>query len=267
MTKALSIRHVTTYRYNDPVPFGLQQVRLTPKQNGGQTIRDWSISVDGGKVELSYDDPHMNHVTLISFEPGTTEVTITCEGTVIVEDTHGIVGNHSGFVPGWLYKQPTPLTKIGPGVRALSNRTEGETGSLAWLHGLSANILEMVEYRAGESDTGTTAEEAVATGYGVCQDHAHIFIACCRHAGLAARYVSGYLMMDDRTHQNATHAWAEVLVDGLGWVGFDVSNGMSPDSRYVRVATGLDYADAAPISGTRSGTAGEVLSVQLQVQQ
>jgi transglutaminase-like putative cysteine protease len=101
----------------------------------------------------------------------------------------------------------------------------------------------------------------------VCQDHAHIFITCARQIGVPARYVSGYLMMNDTELQDATHAWAEVHLDGLGWVGFDVSNGISPDDRYVRVATGLDYSQSAPVIGNRIGTAGEQLTVQLQVAQ
>tara|TARA_R110002095_G_scaffold44996_1_gene40469 strand:- start:492 stop:716 length:225 start_codon:yes stop_codon:yes gene_type:complete len=74
-------------------------------------------------------------------------------------------------------------------------------------------------------------------------------------------------MMDDRVDQDASHAWAEAHIDGLGWVGFDVSNGISPDERYVRVATGLDSRDAAPIIGTRLGSANESMIVSLQIQQ
>lgn len=74
-------------------------------------------------------------------------------------------------------------------------------------------------------------------------------------------------MLNDRTTQDAMHAWSEAYVAGLGWVGFDVSNGISPDARYVRVATGLDYRDAAPVSGTRIGGTGEVLGVQIEVTQ
>ena len=76
---------------------------------------------------------------------------------------------------------------------------------------------------------------------------------------IPARYVSGYLMMNDRIEQEATHAWAEAWVQGLGWVGFDVSNGISPDPRYVRVATGRDYRDAAPITGISFGPVAEHL--------
>jgi len=112
-----------------------------------------------------------------------------------------------------------------------------------------------------------TAEEAMAGGTGVCQDHAHIFIAAARAGGVPARYVSGYLMMDDRIDQDASHAWAEGYVAGLGWVGFDISNRQSPDERYVRLAVGRDYHDAAPISGLRIGDAQESMIVNLQVQQ
>ena len=107
----------------------------------------------------------------------------------------------------------------------------------------------------------------MSDGRGVCQDHAHIFIACARHLDYPARYVSGYLMMDDTTDQTAMHAWAEAYIEGLGWVGFDVSNGISPDARYVRVATGLDYSDASPITGMRIGGLSETLGVQIKVVQ
>ncbi|CAN0590340.1 unnamed protein product, partial [Ectocarpus sp. 12 AP-2014] len=101
----------------------------------------------------------------------------------------------------------------------------------------------------------------------VGQDHAHIFVTAARHMGYPARYVSGYLMMDEQVEQNASHAWAEAYVDGLGWVGFDVSNGQCPDARYVRVATGLDYSQAAPISGMRFGDGLESMRVSLMVEQ
>ena len=92
-------------------------------------------------------------------------------------------------------------------------------------------------------------------------------VSAARSMGYPARYVSGYLMMNDRVMQDASHAWAEAHIQGLGWVGFDVSNGISPDSRYVRVATALDYRGAAPISGMRFGQGTESMDVSLQVQQ
>jgi transglutaminase-like putative cysteine protease len=130
-----------------------------------------------------------------------------------------------------------------------------------------AVIAEAVTYELGASEPDWTAETAVTEGRGVCQDHAHVFIACARELKLPARYVSGYLLMDDRTEQDAMHAWAEVHLQGLGWVGFDVSNCICPDTRYVRVATGLDYSEAAPVTGTRIGGTDEHLTVQIEVAQ
>ena len=92
-------------------------------------------------------------------------------------------------------------------------------------------------------------------------------IAAVRKAGLPARYVSGYLYMPDRVDQDASHAWAEAHIEGLGWVGFDVSNGVSPDEKYLRIATGRDARDAAPISGLRMGSGSETMIVSLQIQQ
>jgi transglutaminase-like putative cysteine protease len=135
------------------------------------------------------------------------------------------------------------------------------------MHELAGAVHAAIRYETGRSDVGWSAEEALAAGHGVCQDHTHAFLACARYLDIPARYVSGYLMMNDRVEQSATHAWAEAHLPDLGWVGFDVSNGISPDTRYVRVATGLDYGDAAPVSGTRYGSGGERLSVVVQVQQ
>ena len=137
---------------------------------------------------------------------------------------------------------------------------------LDFLHALSALIRERVAYEAGRTHSATTAEEAIGQAAGVCQDHAHIFIGAARASGVPARYVSGYLLMDDRIEQEATHAWAEAHVEGLGWVGFDVSNGISPDPRYVRVATGSDYRDAAPITGISIGASEQVLTVGVAVE-
>ena len=112
------------------------------------------------------------------------------------------------------------------------------------------------------------AADAFALRRGVCQDYAHIFIACARSAGVPARYVSGHLLRSDGiVAQDAGHAWAEAHVEKLGWVGFDISNGISPDERYVRVATGRDYREAAPVTGLSWGAGETRLAVKLAVEQ
>ncbi|MEM6475971.1 MAG: transglutaminase family protein [Pseudomonadota bacterium] len=263
----LSIRHTTRYTFAEPVVHALQRLRLTPKETQGQQILDWTMEYENAHPELEYDDQNFNTVTLIAVEPGTREVTVTCRGTVETQDNSGVIGRHSGHLPLWSFLAQTPLTKPGPKMRALIRDVPGpeEGAKLDYLHALSARILSDVTYQTGTTSVGTTAEEAVADGAGVCQDHTHIFLGAARAAGIPARSVSGYLMMNDRVEQEASHAWAEAHVDGLGWVGFDISNGISPDPRYVRVATGRDYRDAAPVNGISFGSS--ELSVDVAVEQ
>jgi transglutaminase-like putative cysteine protease len=262
----LGIRHTTRYRFAGPVSCGVQRLRLMPKATQGQTILDWTMEFEGARAEFSYDDQNWNHVTFVSVEEGAHEVIVTCRGTVATEDKAGVIGRHAGYLPLWAFLGQTELTRAGPRIGQLLGAIKGE-GLLDRLHSLSATIRERVAYDPGHTRVDTTAEEATAAGHGVCQDHAHIFIAAARALDVPARYVSGYLMMNDRIQQEATHAWAEAWVEGLGWVGFDVSNGISPDPRYVRVATGRDYRDAAPVTGISFGGVTEHLSVDLAVEQ
>lgn len=264
----LTIRHTTRYRFADPVAHGLQRLRLTPKETQGQKILDWAIEYSGAREELTYDDQNHNHVTLVSVDDCAHDVVITSRGTVDTVDQAGVIGRHAGLLPLWAFLGQTALTRTGPRIRQLvAAAGRNDEGGVPTLHNLSAMIRERVGYETGQTHVGTTAEEALAAGRGVCQDHAQIFISAARVMDIPARYVSGYLMMNDRIEQEATHAWAEAWVQGLGWVGFDVSNGISPDSRYVRVATGRDYRDAAPITGISFGPAAEHLIVDLAVEQ
>ena len=262
----LKITHTTRYAFDHPVRFGLQQLRKTPKSTHGQTVLGWSTRVEGGRKELTFDDFHHNTVELLSFGGDAGALEVISAGEVELAETHGVVGRHLGPAPLWLYLRQTARTRLGAGVRALLREVESEPG-VDQLHELMAAVHAAVAYEVGASHPDWGAEEALADGRGVCQDHAHVFIAAARELGYPARYVSGYLMLRDRVEQEAMHAWAEAHVDALGWVGFDPANGISPDRNYVRVATGLDYAEAAPVTGTQIGGAGETLSVAIDVAQ
>ncbi len=262
----LKISHTTRYSFQTPPFYGLQQLRLTPKSNAGQEVLDWSLDIQGAKIQAAYDDEHGNASHLVAIDPKMNALLITSQGVINMTDTNGVVGPQTGFAPLWLFLRDTALTELGPQVKALSG-TIPDDPQISDFHDLSKRIAGQVTYTSGSTAATTSAEQALTLGQGVCQDHAHIFIAAARHAGHPARYVSGYLMMNDRVDQDATHAWAEVWVGDLGWIGFDVSNGISPDMRYVRIATGLDYSQAAPISGMTLGGSGELIDVTVQVQQ
>ena len=272
----LSISHRTRYEYDQSVPFGMLQMRLLPESHANQHVISWDVTIEGGREQVRFKDQFENRVALLSLDSGTQSLMVTCVGEVQTEDRAGLMGDHRGYAPLWLFKRSTAMTEAGAKVRAIAKENTAEFsrkaldqggGDIARMHALSMRIASDVAYQTGQTQAGTTAEEALSIGKGVCQDHAHIFIACARQMGFPARYVSGYLMMNDRIDQEASHAWAEVYLDGVGWVGYDISNGISPDSRYVKLATGLDYSQAAPLSGIRRGGASETMQVSIQVQQ
>jgi transglutaminase-like putative cysteine protease len=247
----LAIDHTTTYQFAGPVRKGLQRLRLTPLASRGQNVIAWDIACEGASVECGYDDEYANRVTLTGLLPGVSQVTIRAHGLVETRDEAGMVGRHSGYLPLWHFTRDTPLTAGGERVAALVAGLDGEAANdqLATLHALTERVRAAVVYTLGSSDVATTAEAALTAGRGVCQDQAHVFIAGARALGIPARYVSGYLLIDGREEQEAGHGWAEGFVDGLGWIGFDIANEICPDDRYVRVASGRDYRDAAPVKG------------------
>ncbi|MDN2568157.1 transglutaminase family protein [Aquibium sp. A9E412] len=262
----LKIRHKTEYAYDAPVAYALQRLRLYPRSSAVQKVDSWTIGIEGAREQVRFVDHLGNDTRLVSVEGEPHTIVLTAEGEVETFGRDGVSGPHRGFAPLWLFLRETGLTGAGPRVEALIGGLQGGE-ALDRLHRLMAAIGERVAYTLGATDAQTSAEEALANGSGVCQDHAHIFIAAARRMGFPARYVSGYLKLDDTDEQAASHAWAEAHVDHLGWVAFDCSNGISPDERYVRLAVGCDYRDAMPISGIRHGSAEERLAVRITVEQ
>jgi transglutaminase-like putative cysteine protease len=262
----LQIVHRTEYSYDVPVGYGLQRLRLTPVAGQVQAVVSWRIEIEGGREEVRFSDQFGNDTRLVSMEGEPHVVGIEASGIVETFDTAGVVGPHLGFAPLWLFHRATALTEPGPSIADFVGSV-ADGNELDRLHWLMGAVADKVAYEPGSTSAATTAEEAFLLGKGVCQDHTHIFLAAARSLGFPARYVSGYLMMDGVQEQAASHAWAEAHVSSLGWVGFDVSNRMSPDERYVRVAVGRDYRDAAPVSGIRLGQAAEKLAVRISVEQ
>ncbi|PBB87067.1 transglutaminase family protein [Mesorhizobium sp. WSM3876] len=262
----LKITHRTEYRYDAPVQYLLQRLRLLPQSGQTQTVQSWSIKIDGARAEVRFTDHFANDTRLVSAEGGHNTITLEAAGEVITRDTAGVSGPHQGFAPLWLFGLDTQLTAAGSGIRELA-ASNGEGTDIERLHRLMGVIRERVAYKPGTTSVVTPAEEALAQKTGVCQDHSQIFVAAARAMGFPARYISGYLMMDAAIEQAASHAWAEAHVPGLGWVAFDPANGISPDERYVRVATGRDYRDASPVSGILLGQAEEKLAVTVTVEQ
>lgn len=260
----ISVRHATTYRYDQSVNYSVQSLRMTPQSCGSQTIESWEIKAPGIEKAASFEDGFGNIVHLLTVSEPHDAITIEVAGIVETKDTAGVVSGLKEIAPEGLFFRETKLTKLDDAIRKLAGESKGDD-DLARLHDLMALIRDRIAYRTGETKSTTAAAEALSQGSGVCQDHAHVFIAAARSIGFPARYISGYLWATEGEPGEAQHAWAEALIPDLGWVGFDVSNGISPDPHYVRIACGLDYDYAAPVRGSRRGGGGESLDVIVEV--
>jgi len=263
----LTIVHETVYKFAELANHSIQYLRLTPTRCASQRILSWAVTTQGSITPWIDGFGNSAHVATID-EPHN-EVKVLVEGTVETFDTVGVLPGRDGL-PAELFMRDTPFTAAGEATKALAAKARPamEGGALVGLHGLTNIIADNVSYTAGATTTDTLAEEAVQSGSGVCQDHAHIFIACARELGIPARYISGYILAGQGNDSHvASHAWAEAFVPELGWVSFDPSNRQSATEEYVRLAIGFDYPSTAPIRGSRFGGGLEEMSVRVQVDQ
>lgn len=260
----LTVDHVTTYSYDTPVRGLVQSHRLTPASNDGQRVIEWQVTVTDGIKGGTFRDGAGDVVESWSLIGPVASVEVRVTGRVETSDQSGVLRGHRETMGPACYLQDTVLTHPDSAIRALAEDVAG-MGALEAAHHLSSQISKAIKWTPGATQARTTGAEALARGMGVCQDHTHALSAAARCAGLPARYVSGYLLAEGQ--QEAAHAWAEIHVNGLGWIGFDAANACCPDDRYIRLASGLDAQDAAPIRGSARGGGGEVLDVAVAVVQ
>ena len=159
-----------------------------------------------------------------------------------------------------------PATRVDAITSSVSNRRAGSVAQ--FLLGLNAYIHDAFDYVPGATHVHSRLEEILDLGAGVCQDFAHLMIACCRSAGIPARYVSGYLFCGGHPEyrgNQATHAWLECPTPDGRWLSLDPTNNLLANDRYVRVHVGRDYADATPARGVYIGAPGAGLEVAVHV--
>lgn len=266
----LTVLHTTSYHFDKPMRFVTQSHRLTPADSASQRVLDWSVSADGAAFGAAFVDGAGDHVTTMTVQGPVEGIDITVSGRIETTDTSGILRDHREIISPRVYLRSTAATKPTGALLELVKKALGVTQAkteLARAHALSEAVSEAIAYETGVTDAHTTAAEAVAQGKGVCQDHAHALIALAHAANLPARYISGYLLSDEEgvASNEASHAWAEIHLDGLGWVGFDAANACCPDARYIRLGSGRDAREAAPIRGVSRGGGTEALKVSVVV--
>jgi transglutaminase-like putative cysteine protease len=263
----LNVRHTTHYNYEALPSYLIQRLHLEPAGFATQRILSWRITAPGMEKALRYCDGFGNWVHLITSVPSGDEMEIVAEGEVETSDAAGVVRGLPGLAPEAVFLRRTAATQSDNALSDLARSFNRKKPVLETAHALMQAVHGEVRYEVGTSDAHTTAIEAFVAKAGVCQDHAHIMIAVARAMGIPARYVTGYLVTGVGASSSAAHAWAELFVPELGWVGFDAANGQCPTEHYVRVAAGLDAAAVAPVRGTRRGGAGfEQLRVEVRVE-
>ncbi|HPX88303.1 MAG TPA: transglutaminase family protein [Methylophilaceae bacterium] len=258
----LSIEHHTRYVYSDMVNYTIQQLRLTPQNGFGQHVKRWEIKVAGALHPT--EDAYGNSTHTLVVDKPHQEILIIAMGDV--ETGLEVTSQHQNL-PQSIYLRETPLTMSDDAICAFAQPFKADVyAQSAALEEMMHALLSRVTYLTGATQVTTSAIEAFRLGQGVCQDHAHIFIACCRSIGLPARYVSGYLFTADGSLMQ-THAWADVYLTNGGWQSFDVSNSCLAGEMHVRLATGLDYRSASPVSGMRTGGGVEGMASSVIVNQ
>lgn len=262
----LIVDHVTRYTYDQPVRGVVQSHRLSPASYEGQNVLEWQVEVSDGLAGGTFRDGAGDRIQCWSVQGPVSEITVRVRGIVETRDMAGVLRGHRELVRPKVYLCDTLPTRVDGALVTLSESAEGIENPLDAAHALAAAVAEAIAYKPGVTTARTTAAEALGQGEGVCQDHAHALIAVARHRGMPARYVSGYLhATEDGVPHEAAHAWAEIWVPGLGWVGFDAANRCCPDARYIRLGSGMDAQDAAPIRGTTRGPGVESLDVTVAV--
>jgi transglutaminase-like putative cysteine protease len=281
------LTHATEFRYDGIVSESYNVVRLRPRDDEMQTCLSFKLQTEPVSRAASHIDQWGNWVH--TFNLLTEHRLLRVETHSVVQVSPPLEPPAGGLTLGELdatdhdldehfdFLAPTPyvphpeeLTHLIRAAEASSDTTVAGFG-----RALASLIHERFQYVKGASHVQSTVIDAITTHSGVCQDFAHVMLAAVRMRGLPARYVSGYLVplaasgqapgAEDVIGGQASHAWMEMLVPQLGWIGLDPTLGQPVGPRHVRVAYGRDYGDVAPVRGVYKGHAGQQLFVDVGV--
>ncbi len=277
-----SIRHLTKFRYANPVSESVMETRVHPRGEGNQRCLTFHLAVSPRCRAFSYRDHLGNQVHHFDIPGQHSQLVIVAEALVDLQHPADVP---SSLAPEawqeldtlvqngdyWEMLLPSEFATSTPLLIELARKLDvrRRNDPLQLLRELNSALYESFDYVPKSTKVDSPIDDAIRNQQGVCQDFAHIMIALVRPLGIPCRYVSGYLHRrtqdHDRSSDGATHAWVETLLPQLGWVGFDPTNNLVAGDRHIRTAIGRDYADVPPTKGVfRGGTASE-LSVAVRV--
>jgi transglutaminase-like putative cysteine protease len=284
-----NVRHSTIYSYTDPVALCQNQIHLSPRSTPFQSSSGFQLEiVPEPVVRRCWNDVFGNEVWYFSIEEPHTELSVSSQSQVTVSPRS--VPNPS-LTPPWEnvrdqlaeaangeHRQVAQFCFESSYVRYLPETVtyaaESFTPQRPALEAaldLTARIYRDFKYVPASTAVTTSTSEVLKTRRGVCQDFAHLQLTCLRGLGLAARYVSGYLLTDPPPGQpkligsDASHAWLSIYCPGNGWIDLDPTNNVIPQARHVTVAWGRDYGDICPIQGVFTGGGKHAMRVAVDV--
>jgi transglutaminase-like putative cysteine protease len=244
-----------SFRYEYPAPIRNLSHRLVvipPERFGDQRRLRHRVSagIDGVRFENRHD--RFGNVIVEAFAPHVSSAIEFLAEVTVERSSHEPNRLPAGWQSDAFLLEPSPLTVADARIdRAADELSESAQWGLPLADRINDWVYQSMTYKGGITGVRTTASEALAQGFGVCQDYAHIMLAICRSAELPARYVSGHLV-----GQGGTHAWVEVILpvgdgsgDAIAWT-FDPTHASRGGLEYVMIAVGADYSDVAPTSGT-----------------
>jgi transglutaminase-like putative cysteine protease len=277
-----AIRHLTRFRYSRPISESIMETRMHPRSDSSQHCLTFSLSVSPRCRVFSYRDHLGNNVQHFDIPGEHNQLVIVAESVVEQQplpdvpgflslDAWGALDDLIAAGDYWEMLLPSTFAVETPAVTKLAAQMEvsRRDDPLMLVQELNQRLYDYFEYVPRATRVDSPVDEAIISGKGVCQDFAHAMIALLRHVRVPARYVSGYLYRGsedhDRSTPDATHAWVEVLMPHLGWVGFDPTNNLISHHRHIRTAIGRDYADVPPTHGIFRGKTDSELYVAVQV--
>jgi transglutaminase-like putative cysteine protease len=278
-----SIRHLTKFLYDHSVSESMMETRMHPRSDQNQRCLTFHLSVSPRCRVFSYRDHLANNVHHFDIPGQHRQLVIVAESLVEVQPAFDIphflapdawADLDAMVAEGdyWEFLFPSEYTHTTDRLDALAAdlNVVRRDDPLMLLHELNGRLYEYFDYKPRSTKVDSTIDVALESRQGVCQDFAHIMITLIRSKlKMPCRYVSGYLAHrggdNDRSAASATHAWIEVLMPHLGWVGFDPTNRLVAGERHIRTAIGRDYADVPPTHGMFRGRAKSELTVAVRV--
>lgn len=277
----LKVRHRTTYTYTETVAQNSNALRLQPRESAWQRLEFFLLKVLPSTRLAHYWDFY--HNTVHHFEIPKPHRRLVVESNFRIETTSKVdpaalpygcdherlsecaeIDECSDFLRDSHY-----VTSSAPIWREAIDVQAGSTDVFQTAYSVMSHIYENYSYQPGVTSASTHSREVTERREGVCQDFAHAMIAMCRSLGIPARYVSGYFFDPGHTGlrgSQASHAWCEIYLLGRGWYGLDPTNNKVTDDSYVKVATGRDYNDTAPVIGQYLGKGHLSLDVHVDVE-